>query len=181
MSLVRKLKDLWLFYFSEHAGDRALYQAIQQSSPKSILELGVGNLERSLKMIEMAQRAGGPIHFTGVDLFEGRPADMPAGVTLRLAYRDLRATGATVRLVPGDPYAALSRAANQISQVDLVVISADQPEPSLAKAWYFLPRMLRDTARLFRVEPAVGKQPQTIREMTQGELAALARPARRAA
>lgn len=182
VSLVRKLKDLWLNYFSEHAPDRVLLQAIQECPPKSILEIGVGNLERSLKMIELAQRDGKTVAFTGVDLFEGRPKGVTPGVTLRLAHRELRAKGATVRLLPGDPHAALSRAANLITQVDLVVIAADQEGESLAKAWYFIPRMLSTSAKVFREELATGKQPKTFRLIPTAEIATLAaRPHRRAA
>jgi hypothetical protein len=56
----------------------------------------------------------------------------------------LAASGARLRLVPGDPYSALAHAANSLLDTDLVVIRADQDPVALERAWFYLPRMLHE-------------------------------------
>ncbi len=112
-------------------------------------------------MIDVAATASGVenVTYTGIDLFESRTSSDGQGVSLKLAHRILLATGARIRLLPGDPFTALlQRAANGLTGTDLVVISADQNAAALANAWFYVPRMLHATSVVFveRVEPAAG-------------------------
>jgi hypothetical protein len=95
------------------------------------------------------------VHYTGVDLFEARdPAEGP-GITLKAAHRLLTATRARVRLIPGDPFLALSRAANTLPGTELVVISAGHDPDLLAGAWFYLPRTLAGDAHVLIERPLV--------------------------
>jgi hypothetical protein len=50
-----------------------------------------------------------------------------------------------VRLVPGDPFSALARVANQLSNTHLLIIGADHESSSMDRAWRYIPRMLTPT------------------------------------
>jgi hypothetical protein len=141
---------LYLAYFSKPTQDRVIYRAIEQVRPRRLMEVGIGSGQRSLRMISLAMRlrAADRIDYLAVDLFEDRASGQP-GLSLREAYRLLRPTGARVFLLPGSPYEALARRANDFSGIELVVISSDLDRASLARAWYYLPRMLAAEARVF--------------------------------
>ena len=62
----------------------------------------------------------------------------------------LKATGARIQLVPGTVGEALSRIANGVSQVDVVVISAGIRPEQLSQAWFFLPRMIHARTQVFQ-------------------------------
>ena len=138
-----RLHYLWLAYFSRPAHERALYRLIRREKPRQIVELGIGDGQRTMRMIRAAARfAGGDqIRYTGIDLFEARPAGAP-GLSLKDAHRLLKRSGARVQLVPGDPLSALTRAANALGNTDLMVISASHDEAALRQAWFYVPRML---------------------------------------
>jgi hypothetical protein len=68
----------------------------------------------------------------------------------------LKATGARVQLVPGTVREALSRIANGVSQVDVVVISGQIPAEQLLPAWFFLPRMIHVQTQFFQETIASG-------------------------
>jgi hypothetical protein len=127
--LVRQLRYLYLAFFSKPVPDRRLYRHIRRHKSRRILELGVGTRERALRLIEVAAQAGpNRVSYTGVDLFEMRSESDGPGVSLKLAYRDLQASGARVRLVPGRANSALAQTANSLGPHDLVLIAADQPD-----------------------------------------------------
>jgi hypothetical protein len=135
------LRSLYLSYLSKPRGYRPLYRAIWQRPPTKIVELGIGTAERTLRMLELCE-AGSETNYTGIDLFEARgEADGP-GLSLKAAHTKLAATGAKVRLVPGDPFSALSRSANALTGQDLILVSADQDRESLSRAWFYVPRMM---------------------------------------
>jgi hypothetical protein len=150
MSGPTRLRLLYLSHLSQPAADRPVYRAVRQTPVRSIVELGLGTGQRALRMIEVAT-LNHPIErisYTGIDLFEARgPSDGP-GLPLKEAHRLLKATGARIRLVPGDPWSALSRTANTLTGIDLVIVGADQDPDSLARAWFFLPRMLHENSKV---------------------------------
>lgn len=153
------LRSAYLTHLSRPAQDRLLYRTIRKQRAKRILEIGVGLGCRSQRMIEMATRVHQPddVHFVGIDLFEARPPHS-AGLTLKRAHRLLKATGAQIRLVPGQPFDALIRTANSLPNLDLIVISADQDDESLERAWFYFPRMLHAQSVVYR-EKARGYEP----------------------
>ena len=178
MSILNRLKSIHLSRFSKPPADRPIYRAIARQQVRTIVELGVGTGTRSRRMIEQAQRCGsaGEVCYTGIDLFETRGDDVSIGLPLIEAHRMLKATGASVQLVPGDPFSALARVANSLGGTDLVVISADQDRNSLQRAWFYLPRILHQQSVVFIEEPGKDDAQYALRRMTQDEIERLASP-----
>lgn len=108
---------------------------------------------RTRRMLELVRRLHGcdGLCYTGIDLFESSPAN--ARLSLKSAHCLLQAIGGRIRLVPGDPFSALSRAANSIGACDLIVISADQRGESLDRAWFYVPRLLHAATGVYLGEP----------------------------
>jgi hypothetical protein len=181
-----RLRSLYLTRFSRPKADRPIYQAIRRHGLRRIVELGVGSADRALRMIELA--AGGDsaenVVYTGIDLFEMRVPQTAQGLSLKSAHRKLVGSGAKIRLLPGDSYSALSRAANMLGLADLVVIAAEQNSPALEKSWYYIERLQHDRTQVFLEEAAAEKAGAAFRVMPLDEvrrLAAAAAPRRRAA
>ena len=139
-----------------------------------------------LRMIEIAAAGDTAenVVYTGVDLFEMRSPEDAQGLSLKLAHRKLVASGAKIRLLPGDSYSALSRAANMLGVADLVVIAADQNQPAVEKTWYYIERLLHEPTHVFVQDAAAGEQEGAFRRVPHAEvrqLAAAVAPRRRAA
>lgn len=142
MSAANLFRYAYLAYIAKPKEERCLFRLIRQRQVKSIVELGIGDGSRGCRMIDLASRlTGTSIRYAGIDLFEAR-SDAATGLRYKDAHQLLKRTGAKVRLVPGDPLTALSRAANELRETDLLVIAADQNPQSLQQAWFYLPRML---------------------------------------
>jgi hypothetical protein len=144
------LRAKYLTHLSNPPQDRRIYQAIARAHPRAILEIGIGPGERASRMMELALRYFDPkcLHYTGIDLFEGRPSDNP-GLTLKRAYRDLLEWGVSVRLIPGEVCQVLPLAANGLGTLDLIVISHDQTIPPDSRAWFYFPRITHDRSLVF--------------------------------
>ena len=158
LAATSSLKAFYLSHFSQPACERILYRIIQKNKIKRILELGLGDGQRAVRMIEMAQRQSPEcrISYAGTDLFESRSQTTRPGVTLKAAYQMLGATGARIHLIPGDPFSALSRTANTLSGTDLVVISACEDQQSSERAWFYLPRVIHPNSLVVREENRSG-------------------------
>jgi len=129
-------------------------------------------------MIEVASGHLPPdrVHYTGIDLFEARSSIDGPGVTLKMAHRLLKATAARIRLLPGDPWTVLAREANGLSGTDLLIISARQDPGALARAWFYVPRMLHPESQVY-IEQLVSRGgPIALRRLTLDEIARLATP-----
>lgn len=178
MSQMGVVKFSYLAYLSQPASDRPIYKWLNQHPVSKIVELGVGDAVRTRRVLELAaaSQPGVPIQYTGIDLFEGRSAGQ-GQLTLKAAYRLLRALPVRARLVPGDPYTALARVANELTGTDLLIIAGDQDTEHLKRAWSFVPRMLHSTSQVF-LERTTKKQPQ-FEPLSQRELAALIQSSRR--
>lgn len=177
MAAASLLKSLYLVYFSHPAHERPLYRAVRRRPTRRIVELGLGEGRRSQRLIELAQRDAGSsqISYTGADLFEMRPAGAQPGLTLKEAYRRLRPTGAKISLLPGDPFASLSRGANNLLGTDLLIVSADQQGEALERAWFYVPRMLHAESDVFLELPTKSSDARpAFRRMTLDEIDALA-------
>ena len=178
MSAASTLGCLYLGYFSKPAAERPLYRAVARSRASRIVEIGIGLGQRSLRLIEVAQRFSPQVQYTGIDLFEARPAIAP-GTTLKRAHRLFAATGARVRLIPGDPLTALARSANLLADSDLVVIAADQDRTSVTQAMFYLPRMIHTNSLVF-IEEANATAARTVfRPMLPIEISRLSEIANR--
>lgn len=175
MSQLGTLKYTYLAHLSQPSTDRVLYRALDKCPLRSILELGVGDGVRAERLLAIATRnvPDSEVCYTGIDLFEDRPDGSPR-VGLKQAYQQLRQQHVKVRLVPGDPFTALSRISNTVSGIDLVIVAGDQDADSLARAWMFLPRMIHAQTRIFQQPPAVGGKLVDFAEMPRQKLDQLA-------
>jgi hypothetical protein len=125
MANVGFFRRLWLTRFSKPAGERPIYRSILRNKPRRILELGLGTLKRSERVLAVARSmADGGVHYVGLDRFEGRLPSDPPGVTLKQAHQRLHSL-AKVQLVPGNADGSLSRLCNHLGVFDLVLVSAD--------------------------------------------------------
>lgn len=175
LSSTSRLRIAYLSYFSKPARDRLIYRTIRGQKVRKILELGIGIGQRAVRMIQVAGHSQPlrEMEFIGMDRFEDRSSADGPGVTLKLAHRLLHATGARVRLVPGDPFSGLSQVANEIGQVDLIVISRRLDPQHLARAWFYVPRLLHEHSHVF-LEGLLPGGRTSLRSVDRSEIEALA-------
>ena len=145
------LQILALALFSQPKSDRRIYRLIRRLKPQRIVELGIGNGQRSQRIIRLAGSFG-PVHFIGIDMFEGSPPSVPH-MSLKNAHQRLTGLGGEVRLIPGDAGSTLPHRANELINTDLIIIAATQPSASVEVTWSYLPRMLRPTSRVMLERP----------------------------
>jgi hypothetical protein len=179
VSLFSRLADAWgsCFRSSKPPAERSIELAVKKRRPRQILEIGMGNGQRARRAITLAQRYHGKagVQYIGIDLFEDRHGEQ-SPLALKEAYRQLRSTGARIRLVPGDAYGGLVRAANSLAQVDLVLIAPEVARASLAAAWFYLPRTLAKNAVVLWADGTLSEG--EYREVSASEVLAAARPVR---
>ena len=152
---------------SQPATDRILYRSLSKDNAHRIVELGVADGSRAENLISVALRShsADEIKYTGIDLFEAAENAGPEH-SLKDVHRRLKATGAEIRLVPGDARAALPRCANDLRGTDWVIISANQDEDAVATAWNYLPRMLHQTSKVWLETPGKGFEILTSKDVT---------------
>lgn len=150
MSRLGMLRSLWLTRLSKPAGECILYRHALRSPPRRILELGVGTLARTERLLEVAAAATPPVElaYVGFDRFESRLASDPPGVSLKQAHQRLHGR-ARVQLVPGNVDSGLARVCNHLGVFDLVLISADNDERHLSRCWFFLQRVTSPRTSVF--------------------------------
>jgi hypothetical protein len=109
-------------------------------------------------LLELALQttAAEELKYAGLDLFEAR-AESATGISLKQAHKELKPLGIKVQLVPGDAFSALARSANSLTNSDFIIIGHDVDADSLAKAWFYLPRMLHDGSQVFLEELIEGE------------------------
>jgi SAM-dependent methyltransferase len=153
-----RLRLFYLLHLSKPASDRLVFREIRRLKSRKVVEIGLGPGQRAIHIIELLREFHEvrDIHYTGIDLFEARTAADGPGISLREAHCLLKATGARIQLVPGSVGEALSRIANGVSQVDVVVISAGIRPEQLSQAWFFLPRMIHAQTRVFQETVTAG-------------------------
>lgn len=168
----------WWSRFAQLAEDRICYKTIEKHKFTSILEIGLEDGIRSERMIQVALRAAGirPVHYVGIDLFEANTDPEVEPLTLKEAHTQLGALGARVKLIPGDIYSGLSRMANQLKDIELVVIGFDQDPELVERCWTYLPRfMTEDAVVLLQGDEAEDYQFRSIDLETVKELATRAK------
>ncbi|MBN1395786.1 MAG: hypothetical protein JW959_12255 [Pirellulales bacterium] len=151
MSLIARFRLLYSCYFSKPSADRPIYRAVHRLRARKIVELGIGDGSRALRMIAVARLVspGRIVNYIGLDRFEDRPGTAERGLTLKEAHRLLGPSGGLVRLVPGEPAESLARTANSLGKVDLLVLPGEMESPTVARAWFFVPRMLHRQSVVF--------------------------------
>ena len=171
MATLGWLGSMWLARLSQPAADRMIHRQVMARPPRRILELGLGTLVRTERMLLAATRAaGGEVRYVGLDRFEGRSAGDPPGVSLKEAHRRLHALG-RVQLVPGNVDTSLARLCNQLGQFDLVIVSSDTDQRHLERAWFFIQRMLAAETTVF-CQPSAGASWTILARSRLDELAA---------
>lgn len=170
VSAASRLQYTYLAYLSKPKGERKLYRAIREHQPVRIVELGLRTIERTLHLIQVAQRFAGDqrIEYTGFDMFEARPSTQTA-LPLIVAHRQLKTTGARVKLIPGEPALNLRGAANSISQTDLLLICGSLVETELQDSWHYIPRMLHETSLVLQT-PAPGARGASLVPLSRQEI-----------
>ena len=181
LSVGSLVRSSYLLYFSQPAADRVLFRAMKGRAIRSIVELGVGLGGRTERVLEVAAWKTDPrqIRYAGIDLFDSRPTGQPR-LSLKQAYRDLRASGAKVRLIPGNPYSALATMANALVGADLVLIGSGLDGESLALAWRYFPRMMHPLTLVFQQQGGAGTGKEIWRPVTHAQIETLAAAASRA-
>jgi hypothetical protein len=156
MGKLGMMRSLWLTRLSKPAGERVLYRHTLKAPPRRILELGLGMLDRTERLLEVAGSsiAAADLTYVGLDRFESRAATDAPGVSLKQAHQRLRGK-ARVQLVPGNIDSALARVCNHLGVFDLVVISSANDERHLARCWFFLQRVTTAQTTVF-IESAGG-------------------------
>jgi hypothetical protein len=151
---------LYLAHGSRPKSVREIYRLIKRQKVCRIVEVGVSDLQQSVSFIEVGQRyaADKKVSFTGIDWFEVRAQEL-SELSLKEAYRVLRATAANVRLVPGAPGRSLAAAANAHQNTDLILISAIVPDGELQAAWFYVPRMLHARSVVLREKRDASGEP----------------------
>ena len=171
MAAVRWIHYAYLAHLARPRGVRKLYRLAKRLKVCRIVEVGVSDLARSVRLIRVAQRyaGGATIAYAGLDWFDIRSADQPR-LLLKDAYRELRATGASVRLVPGNPAQSLAGAANSLLHTDLLLVAPTVSDDSLAPYLSFVPRML-DTSSVVLRETCDRDGEPVFRQLSSDELA----------
>ncbi len=174
MSGLNSLRLFHLLYISKPAADRLVYKQIRSQKACRVVELGIGNGERAVRMIQALSDFHDvkEIHYTGVDLFEARMAVDGPGISLREAHRLLKATGARIQLAPGTAGEALSRVANGLTRIDALVVAAHIAAEHLAQAWFYIPRMIHAKTQIFQ-ESISATGATSMRLMEPAEIAQL--------
>lgn len=142
------VQRLWLARLSKPAAERPLYRHVLRARPRRILEIGLGLLVRTERILRAAGGGTEPVQYVGLDRFEGRPSSDPPGVSLKTAHKRLHALG-RVQLVPGNVDASLARLCNHLGTFDLLIVSADADERHLERAWFFLQRITTAATTVF--------------------------------
>jgi hypothetical protein len=151
LSILRRIRLVYSCYFSKPQSDRPVYRAIQRWQVRKIVELGIAEGRRALRMIDAAKLAS-PDHeveYVGLDPFEARSEADGPGLTLKAAHQLLRRARTRVQLVPGNPADSLIRVANSLGKVDLLIVPAALESAAFARMWFFVPRMLDERSLVF--------------------------------
>ncbi|QDT68476.1 hypothetical protein MalM25_13980 [Planctomycetes bacterium MalM25] len=162
--------------FSKPTPERQLLKALKQQPIRRVVELGVDSEEATVTLLQaLAKQAGGePIEYTAIDPFEVRPADQEA-LPLAGYYRQLVATGARVRLKPGEVAPGVAAHANSLADTDLLLLSRRTTDADLGPSWFYVPRMCHPGTLVFRRhEGETAEQPGEWRPITLEEVSSQA-------
>lgn len=183
MGIRTRLRLFQLLHLSRPTSDRPIYQAVFQRRVQKIFEIGVGTARRGLQLIEVARQhfPADQIVYTGVDPFEARTSGDGPGLSLKQAYRRFHATGARVRLVPGDPLAIFSAMANHLGIADLVLIGWPLDRRLLPRVSFYLRRMLHDGSLVLLEEQTEPHAEKSVKVLSSERIQSLAAGFRKAA
>jgi hypothetical protein len=177
LSIFSHFRSAYLRYLSKPQSNRVVYRAMFRSRAKNILELGVGDGQRALRMMEIAKMIslGDEIRYVGMDLFEGRSESDGPGMSFKAAHQCLRVDGVRVQLLPGEPAATLARMANSLGKMDVVVLPAKLDSPDFNRMWLFMPRILHENSQVF-IERVLDDGRARLELMPKARISELAAP-----
>jgi hypothetical protein len=136
-------KYAYLAHFSRPRTERPLFRLVKRHKICRIVEIGIQDVARSVSLVNVAERYAdqGKVSYTGLDWFDSRSAELPQ-LTLKQAHRQLQATDAVVRLVPGEPGRSVGAIANAHPHTGLLILGSAVTDSQLVAAWFYLPRMV---------------------------------------
>ena len=140
----------WKF-LAKPAQERGIFSAALKCPPTKIVEIGMGTADRAERMLRLAAKLNPdtPIQFTGIDYFDARPNDQ-SPLSLKEIHCRLKRDGARIKLIPGDPFSALSRCANELAGTDLLILGRESECEAMNRAWFYIPRMIHEQTHVFR-------------------------------
>lgn len=141
------LGKLWHNSFAKPSEDRTLTRRLLDNNVTTLLEIGIGSLERTERLLETV--ASRSIRYVGLDPFESRSSEQAAGVSLKEAHRRLSGK-ALVQLVPGPVDTTLARVCNHIGVFEMVLVSNELQGDALERVWFFVRRLVRPTSAVFQ-------------------------------
>jgi hypothetical protein len=179
VSVRNGLAYLFLACFSQPAADRPIYRAIRRAKVRSILEIGIDSPRRTERMIRLAAAGGETVRYAAIDQFESRLEPDGDILSLKQAHRLLRRYPVRARLLPGEPATVLTRNANQLGTFDLALIWLPDACGDSARAWFYIPRLLHGTSRVFIGRRGEGADEVFYTPASLDAIKALARASRR--
>jgi hypothetical protein len=152
MSLAARLRYRWWTRARHPARYANLLRAIRERRARSLVEVGVWDGVHARQMIETAALSWPrrEISYTGFDLFESLTDEQLAAEfskrppPLAVVRARLEATGAAVRLVPGDTRTTLHEAAPALAGTDLVYLDGGHAVETIASDWSAIERFASD-------------------------------------
>jgi hypothetical protein len=131
-------------FFSKTAPtpEKQLLRIAKQHTIRRIVEVGIDSVDSTAQLLDalVKQAKDAPVKYTALDLFDARPDGTPT-TPLVGVYRRFIATGAKVRLTPGDLAPSLCAEANSLADTDLLLLSREASDEALVHAWFYVPRM----------------------------------------
>ncbi len=151
MTLIQSLRGWWLRQLSFPAQDRALYRAVWNSGPTRLLDIGVSNLQRAVRLIELAKLKNplASIEFVGISLFEAARCLGKRSSSLKEVYQQMRRLNVVARLIPGTILPGLQTLADLNLKVDFVLIAGPHDCAELLQAWPSLMRLLDEKSQVW--------------------------------
>lgn len=159
-------------FFSKPTPEKQLLRLAKQQPVRRVVEVGVESLESTIELLTtlVKQARGEAVAYTALDPFDERVAGAD-GLSLVSAYRQLVATGASVRLKPGGLGGLVAAEANSLADTDLLLLSREASDAALGTAWRYVPRMCHPgTLVLRRVDGDTDEQTGEWRTLSLQEI-----------
>ena len=172
MSMMQRIKRLYWLHLSKPRESRALYRTAHKLRAKRIVEFGITDPDRSLRLVKLAVEACSPgqqICYTALDLFDAR-SEKRSPLTIKQAHRHFASSGAKVQLVPGPLPEGLARRANTLLGSDLIIFAEDVVPANDGRFWFYLPRLLHPESCVLRAHRAGVDQECRFAEITHAEV-----------
>ena len=152
MPQVTWFQKLQIRHFSKPATDRPLLIHLLDQPVRSILEICIGNGQRTQPIMDLVQLPAdvAQLRYCGVDPFESS-SEGREHLKLKQAHRLLSERGIKAHLIPGELHSSLVRVTHMVQPSDLVIIDHGYGVHSdLGQALnQWLPRLASEEAVIF--------------------------------